>query len=632
MSSRKPVSKKSYLRTGLRNKMAISRRRRNLLIAGMATVALAIPAIGQDAPESLLPPGFGEPSPADEAAPPPAPSTPAPGRQPAEQPSRAETASLPELLLTPGDEEDDKAEEEEEAEDVELARQKYDLPPYARRTLDQIGVLTPRTNGMAPDAFGRAGGQYLSILMQKTRAPIMSRWGSILLRRALLSRTKTPSTVKGADWIAERAWLLLRMGEADAARMLVQSVDSLDYTSRLYAIAMQTYLATADPAGLCPLVGPALRTSDEPSWKISQAICASLSGDQGLASAVLNEADRRGTARGIDFRLAEKVVGAGFNSRRSVNIEWEGVDQLTVWRYGLATATALDVPDRLWAGVGPHVHAWKARAALLPLQARLSAANVAARLGVFSNAALVDFHGRLGQDENTPEEMAETVRLMRAAYRGADIAEQLEAMRAFWRPDGTNADYAGYVAMARAAARLPITVDVGDDVVPLLASMLSAGLDRNAVAWSNVAGLIGGQAGQDAWALLALGSPRPRVSTSYERIEGYKDKDSSANFIKSRMLIAGLAGLGRMTTKDVARIAQDIGLRPGYSSRWTRAIDAAAGRGEPGTVALLAAVGMQGRDWQALPPEHLLHIVSALRRVGLEPEARMIAAEAIARL
>ncbi|HKR15963.1 hypothetical protein [Rhizorhapis sp.] len=607
--------------------MAIRRRSRNLLIAGIATVVLAIPAIGQDTPESLLPPGFGE-APPPEAAPPPV--APAQPKRPGEKPAEDETASLPELLLTPGEE--PQGDEEPETEDVELARQKYDLPPYARRSMSQIGVLSPRTKGFAPDAFGRAGGHYLGILMQKTRAPIASRWASIVLRRALLSRVDTPAGVNGADWIADRAWLLLRMGEADAARMLVQSVDSLDYTPRLYAIAMQTYLATADPAGLCPLVAPALRTSDEPGWQMSQAVCASLSGDQGLASAVLNQAERRGTARGIDFRLAEKLVGAGFNSRRSVNIEWEGVDQLTVWRYGMATATAVEVPERLWEGVSPHVQAWKARAALLPLASRVQAANVAARLGVFSNAALVDFYSRLADDEDAPEELAERAQVMRTAFNGADVPQRLEAMRSFWMPDGIAADYAGYIAMARAAARLPVTAEAGDDVRALIASMLAAGFDRNAAAWSNVTGQVEGEAGQDAWALLALGSPQPRVAIDYGRVDSYMEQDGSTNFIKSRMLVAGLAGLGRLSAADMARIAPDIGLRTGYRSRWTQAIDAAARRGEPGTVAVLAAVGMQVTDWNRLPPEHLLHIVSAMRQVGLEPEARMIAAEAIARL
>ncbi|MGD9811735.1 MAG: hypothetical protein AB7U35_10450, partial [Sphingobium sp.] len=65
--------------------------------------------------------------------------------------------------------------------------------------------------------------------------------------------------------------------------------------------------------------------------------------------------------------------------------------------------------------------------------------------------------------------------------------------------------------------------------------------------------------------------------------------------------------------------------------RWQRAIEIAARRREKGTVALLSAVGMQARSWDRMPPEHVYHIVSALRRAGLDAEARMIAAEAIMR-
>jgi hypothetical protein len=48
-------------------------------------------------------------------------------------------------------------------------------------------------------------------------------------------------------------------------------------------------------------------------------------------------------------------------------------------------------------------------------------------------------------------------------------------------------------------------------------------------------------------------------------------------------------------------------------------------------VALLAGLGMQGEGWDKMTARHLYYIVSSLRRVGMEAEARMIAAEAIAR-
>jgi hypothetical protein len=70
----------------------------------------------------------------------------------------------------------------------------------------------------------------------------------------------------------------------------------------------------------------------------------------------------------------------------------------------------------------------------------------------------------------------------------------------------------------------------------------------------------------------------------------------------------------------------------GRENRWTRMLERAVQRRQPGTVALLAGIGMQTGDWRGVPPEHLYRILSALRRVGLGYEARLIAAEAMARL
>ena len=66
-------------------------------------------------------------------------------------------------------------------------------------------------------------------------------------------------------------------------------------------------------------------------------------------------------------------------------------------------------------------------------------------------------------------------------------------------------------------------------------------------------------------------------------------------------------------------------------TRWTRMISRAAEVGNPALVALLAGLGMQGNSWSQMTPLHLYHITAALAKVGLEAEARMIAAEAVAR-
>src|SRR3546814_10197024 len=42
----------------------------------------------------------------------------------------------------------------------------------------------------------------------------------------------------------------------------------------------------------------------------------------------------------FDVLLAERVLGATGAGRRSTTIEWDNIDRLTSWRFGMATATA----------------------------------------------------------------------------------------------------------------------------------------------------------------------------------------------------------------------------------------------------------------------------------------------------
>src|SRR3546814_15763770 len=77
------------------------------------------------------------------------------------------------------------------------------------------------------------------------------------------------------------------------------------------------------------------------------------------------------------------------------------------------------------------------------MASRLAATNIAARLGVFSNEALVDFYSRLVEDESAPEAATEKAQAMRTAYVGNDVAQRLEAMQRFWFQEGADRpDYA----------------------------------------------------------------------------------------------------------------------------------------------------------------------------------------------
>jgi hypothetical protein len=596
----------------------MKRSRANYLALGAAVALLAaIPAFGQqdDEPESLLPPGFEDP----QTPPEPRPDDTTPAPRPTPAPAPPGTPIGPDG--TPAVE--DAAAQDLAALQTHPITSGIELPDRARRPTDVVGPLTPENRGLPATAWGTANGRFLATLMGRLDAPLPSRWTSILLRRALLSSVPPVTRIAEVDWVAERAWLLLRMGEADGARMLVQSIDVDKFTPRMFTVAVQTALATADPAALCPLVQPGRALTDEPIWPLADAMCAALEGDAGRASQLIDQARSRSGAGGIDLLLAEKVIGAGINTRRAVDIKWDGVDELNSWRFGMASATGLEIPSRLIGRAGATVLAWQARAPMVPIEERQGAADAAATLGVFSNASLVEMYSLIADSTDPSDIEASVGGRLRRAYAARGIDDRVGAMRNLWEDAKTPEQrHARYVLTAAAAARIPASEGLKDRAADLIASMLTAGFDRHAARWSAVVDAMG-KDGDRAWAMLALASPRPLVDLSPTRVEAFAGRDGGH---RGQMLVAGLAGLGRL--QDPAALGLDTAER----SRWARMIHAAARNRQPGTVALLAGVGMQTEDWRGVPPAHLYHIVSALREAGLEYEARMIAAEALSRL
>ncbi|MBA3677118.1 MAG: hypothetical protein H0W74_06900 [Sphingosinicella sp.] len=588
-----------------------------LLLGGVTSLGLAIPALSQDsdAPESLLPPGFEDPQPPqDEAQNQQVPVPPArPTAEPQIQVIDAAEEDLPPL------------------EDLDVAPA-VEIPDFARRSTDIVGTMGPANWGLGEGAFGGADGRLLSTLMRRLDAPLPSRWTSILLRRALLSRVPAPPNVHPVDWVAERAWLLLRMGEADGARMLVQSVDVGQFTPKMFSVAVQTALATADPAALCPLVESGRKTSDEPVWPLSDAICAALAGQASKASTLIDQARRRGTARGIDLLLTEKMVGAGANTRRAVTLQWDDVNELSTWRFGLAAATGAEIPARLIGAAPPQMRAWHARAPMVPIDQRIDAAESAATLGVFSNASLIEMYSQIADAADVTEIAGSVGGTLRIAYAGRTTNARVEAIRKLWDQAENPSDrYARQILTAVAASRIVPDEKLVGDVPDLLASMFAAGVDRDSARWANMIGELDGRAQARAWALLAVGSPRPAVDITGGWVGGYRENDDSPGNYKSKLLVAALAGLGRVDEAEAADLAGDMEVDLLREDRWTRMLDSAAHARQPGTVALLAAAAMQTPHWRGVPPRHFYRIIRALRQVGLEYEARMIAAEALSR-
>ncbi|MDE2567394.1 MAG: hypothetical protein KGM93_00630 [Sphingomonadales bacterium] len=610
-----------------------------LLLGGSGAV------LAQNGPQSLLPPGFDKP-----AGPAPAPTAAAPAPSasrtaPSAAPARPAATSVPVIQQAPGGgpvaagaapgpangQGDDQLLESIDPDLldqlVESTRPKYDIPPQQQRSLAVVGAATPSNGGMPALSTYYLNGGWVQTLLTRLKGPLVSRWGEILLRRALVSRLATPVGMNGADWAAIRAQLLLRMGEANAARLMVEQVDSGAYTPGLEDAAMSSFLATADPAGLCPIDALTARQRTGWQWDLSRDICAAFTGDGPPAMGRLDRAMRNGSAQKFDILLAQKFAGAAAQGRRAVTIEWKDADTLSDWRLGLAVATGLEPPAELMAKAPPVYRDFLAVAPGVSLNTRAAAADLAAGRGVLSASAMVDLYSQIyaaGQDDSEPSKLATE---LHDAYTAPDEADRLAAIKAIWRDGGDPAKaYSRRVLTAYAAARVVPSDALASDAGPLIGSMLTAGLDRNAMLWAPHVPL-----GSAGWAMLALAAPELGQLVSANGLDAFHDDDGSTDRLRSQLLLAGLMGLDRVETGAANDFAKRLDIDMGRASRWSRAIDSAAASGNQTLVTFLAAFGMQGSGWDKMTARNLYHIVSALHRVGLDGEARMIAAEAIAR-
>jgi hypothetical protein len=300
---------------------------------------------------------------------------------------------------------------------------------------------------------------------------------------------------------------------------------------------------------------------------------------------------------------------------------------MTPWRYGMAIAVGLQPPAALMRNAGARYDYVAAAAPMVGLPVRAAAADRAGSAGVLSSAAMVDLYSQIYADQDITGEWADRASLLRDAYVAADPKARFNAMEQLWSSTaGAAQRYGRQVLTAYAAARLPVDPDLAGNAADLIASMLAAGLDANAVRWAGLA-----DTGSEAWGLLAVARPTRPQSISAAAIESFRDGDKSEDQRKSAFLVAGLAGLGRISPQTATSLADNMKIDLTRRTRWTGLIDRAAEVENPTMVALLAGVGMQGDSWARMTPLYLYHIVSALERVGLDAEARMIAAEAVAR-
>ena len=556
------------------------------------------PPAPSTAPKSLLPDAFG-------AAPPAAVVAPAPIALPASPAAAAaEAASDPATETT--------------------AATESDAPP-----IGSVGPLTPAEGGYGQAVFAGSDGRFVAGLLRRLKPPVASRWAHIVLRRALLTQAPAPAGINPGDWIAERARTLLGMGEIDGAKALIDNLPVDRSTPRLVRVSGQVHLAAADLPGLCPIADTGGAVSPDPLWKLAEAMCAAMAGDDITAASGFDRLRDGKQVDPFDIMLGERIATVSGGGGRAANVEWDAVDHVTPYRFGVATAAGVAVPlaqlTKLAAATGGTSWGWVLHAPGQAADVRAAALRPAVAIGIASADDMIDAISAASADLDRSALDATPAGTLRAAYAAPTTAERVAAMRTIWASGADEPDrYAAHIETALAAARVPVDPAVVADAPQLIAAMLAAGIEDRAALWWPVVRNGDDAANRAAWALLAVGADGG-IGVSPARFAAYA-KDVSAH--RAALLMAGLDGLGHARGSDWQSARETAGLA--VSNSWSGAIDAAAAAHRTGEVAALAASGLQA-SWAAVSPAYLAHIIAAYVAVGRAHEARMIAAEAVTR-
>src|SRR4051794_28245911 len=155
----------------------MSWRTKTLLLAGAGTLLAALPALGQDrnAPQSLLPPGFGDnrdlPPPAQKAEPQAHPQQQTPQQQQQasqQQASQQQAGPTPSVNAAEADLSGNVLSDVEEVQLDQSALPRptnyFNIPAGLARPIDVVGPLAPGNFGLGENAFGAHNGpQYANL-------------------------------------------------------------------------------------------------------------------------------------------------------------------------------------------------------------------------------------------------------------------------------------------------------------------------------------------------------------------------------------------------------------------------------------------------------------------------------------
>ena len=511
-----------------------------------------------------------------------------------------------------------------------------------------IGALDPSAIGALYDADGGLGVEMwrgsprplVETLIPMLPAVTRYAVAQSLARRLLLTAATVPDgELKAKSLIGLRLERLVAMGMADEARALGRLITAPIRDPVLHRALIDALWIVGDDAAACDRLRQLVREDSDPHWLKGLTVCQVAAGRQtefGLAQALLRD-------QGVDDTTYFIIAAALGDPKGAVaSLAYPQPLYLAMLRAGRKP-----VPADALNGAGPAALAMIARSANATLELRLGAAEQAEAQGALTATALaklydeVKFDSADGPAANDRSPRAAAWLYQNARQQTVAVA-RAEALRRAWtlaRERG-GFDTAARVNLAATRELQPAAdlVFVGAEIARAL---LAAGDGPAAGTWwqflrqrAGIGDADAAQAAAGLWPLLAIAGTAP---TGWDEagFRSWLDRPGEAT------------GEVRAQQAAIALVLMDAAGVPVPPERWQdyygasapggsagvppalwHGLAAAAEGGRRGETVLFALLMLGSGGPRTADPMTLATVASALRRVGLETDARALALEA----
>ena len=259
-----------------------------------------------------------------------------------------------------------------------------------------VGLLTEEDGGFGTDMWTGSSRAFIEALLPRLPVQTLSPVMQDLTRRLLLSEARVPVGAPIApSLLGLRVERLSASGQTDLVTDLLRLAPSRLQDAALARAEVESMLLSENHAGACTNIEALLRESDDPYWLKGLTFCKALSGESAAAQLGVSLLQEQGAGGDESFfELVASLVGDSKEAPGSL------IDPSPL-HLAMLRAARLDVPDDAVPGARPAILRSIATSPNAPLATRLLAAERAEAAGALSPDALAAIYASV---EMSPDE------------------------------------------------------------------------------------------------------------------------------------------------------------------------------------------------------------------------------------